>query len=1775
MGDAQPLRGESSDGGSRRRKRIHYGGKGRMGCHVGQKLNGGGSAAGRSRCSLPARFVGSLSCFGGFRKSGDRWFNRPLCQKLGLRRSRCYQETLWYFQPSRGVSAFVHECPLPGERRKLLACDPFQAIQLGRLRQGVPHRSYAQSNEEVDGRKWRDGRGRGGPSRRGGGSTSRFMGSCGERGEGAQTRRAAWRRPEAKGRQGCKPSRKIGRAAQATSWRSEGPWLKDDREGPRRFEETLGHGQRSDLGCERKKGAWTWDRWPGGRARSRGLGGPLRQVLGGLFTLSSGREAYYGDDFGGHSEELEEATFTQQATPQERRAPTREEPHEERWGPCEVVTTTAGSESPAVGGYKRFFFQQLAEAVSPSSCWQQPATCSREGASEGEEQGHWSRACQDPYQSYEVPETWTRCQEEEKEEEKAEAEERAWGGPLGIFEGISDLELLRRLGERAGELQRGGEEEQVRASAQAPGNASPRLGFADACGPCSLPSRPVIQGGVGQERHRRHDAGDQDCILLLSHPEASDGRQYSHYPGAPSLGECHRYASCRDSGFSGGPDGESFHGSASGLPGRGMECSSPHGASSPRGGLSCRHRRGARSPSSCPYGSPGAEPRELQLEGKQPQQRRTRKRKLARGLADRQQRTTGQGRQRTRKRKRMVEKPVNRGRCRGQQEEGEGAREVKRRVCTPLLALAAQEGSDFCEGSAVDNLRAPLGDLGPERAVSSPSLRDVVTGSSTFALLGVRVAWWFIAGVFSPCQDSFTDKWLWAVLRQTAAKIQSPRPKGATFPLRLGELNLLVDFLRSADLDLVSSAEVVERWKLDAWLFLSLVSLNALAGAVVVPRKGRWSKAELQAVNSLRSKIASRCQRDVANMAMAESMWQKDLGSKHVGYGGEEISTCQVLTWDQVLPSLPPPEHGASIETLDWVGPQTRSFLLNPEKLLKDVNQVELPRMPGKIHVDAGDKLRIAKELVRRRICDWIPLEKVYHVNSTPVLNGLFGVCKTTLLSDGRPILRLIMNLTGSNSTQLQLEGGCSSLPNITSWQSLVIEEGETLSLFQSDMSSAFYLFRLPSVWKPHLAFNVVVQGDTIFGESSQQFALCCNVIPMGWLNSVGIMQEISENLMKFGSLKLSHQIFRDRHLPPWLSDSLQTALDQDRTWYHVYLDNFAAGERLEVGDCNERGLQCHEAAERAWSWAGVVSSAKKRVSAERRITELGASVDGDHRTLGVGTDKLLKVAQATLWLLVQPFINRKHLQIIAGRWVFILQFRRPAMGYLDQTWKLIGGAERITEKLRNAVKGEMLHLLMASALLECNLGAKISEVVVATDASESAGAVGVARDLTPIGRDFLCSATRAEYDETETVIPVLLLSLFNGIGGAFRSYDLLGVAPMVRIAVEKDDGANRITSRRWPGTVLVKDVSDVTRELVREWSRKYLQIKEIHLWAGFPCTDLSKAKFGRLNLWGEQSSLFWHVPRITSLVREEFGENIVVKRVCENVASMDRSACEEISWELDSTPYLVDCVHAVPMRRPRYAWSTEKIEALCPDVHVVPRAYWNEVWAEAPYPDTADWLTEGHTWQGELEGAAFPTCMKSIPRKHPPPRPAGLDKCDWETVERWKSDEMRYPPYQYADKYLITTDTSWRLLSCKEKELLLGYGYDHTAVAWSASKIKQNKTGYFDAWHSYLGDSFSIYSFVLFALACCKAFLPVIPYQHLAKRMGVAPGFRMPLRLTAKLAQRLVYGSPESSLLDKSKTLSDLNRFLLRKTNHTGSDIRVISGDIYNSKAFPRIHCC
>ena len=1055
--------------------------------------------------------------------------------------------------------------------------------------------------------------------------------------------------------------------------------------------------------------------------------------------------------------------------------------------------------------------------------------------------------------------------------------------------------------------------------------------------------------------------------------------------------------------------------------------------------------------------------------------------------------------------------------------------------------------------------------------LSVACLKEAMGACTSFDQLGCMLAWLAVADAAHFRSDiilqEFGSLWLRDVAKTKSARKQR---KGVTFPLREGELSDLVQIFATKALAQMADAAFADTWSCKAWVYTMMCALNHLAGEKARLGPGRWSVSERRVVLSLESAVQRRNGRSVAHPT-SEMEWQKDVGSRQVGYSGEEQSVCHVLTWEQVEPALPPADHGGCIDTLNWVGPRTRDFLTSPKLLLKPQDDVVLPRMPGKIHIKEEDRMRIAHELVARNVCDWIPLEQVYSVKGTKVLNGLFGVAKPSSLSDGRVVLRLIMNLTGSNATQLQLEGGCSSLPSIASWQSIVIDDNQEIRIHQSDMCSAFYLFKLPAVWRGHLAFNIVVDGTEINCTAGRSYALCCNVIPMGWLNSVGVMQEISENLLSTRGLHSINQISRGRALPPWMNSILDEAGEQNCSWWHVYLDNYAGGERITPGDTAAGALQCHELVERAWESAGVVSSAKKRVTAAREATELGAEINGDHKTLGVSTGKLVKVIQATLWMLSRRFLNRKHAQILAGRWIFILQFRRPAMGYLQKTWKFIGSKTPLTAQLREIVKQEFLCLISVAPLLHCNLGAGVSDFVLCTDASESGGSVELGTELTKQGRDFVEAAEHQEKVRGAGVTPILIVSLFNGIGGAFRSYDMLGLEPMGRIAVDIDESANRVTSRRWPGCIMVKDIRSIDRTLVRSWSLKFLRVEEIHLWAGWPCVDLSSVKFGRANLEGPQSSLFWEIPRVRDLFAQEFGSSVVLRHVLENVASMDESAAREISEFMETWPYRVDCADAVPMRRPRFCWTSEDVSGCFHDIQVEKQRYWYQVTAKAEYPELNQWITPGYSWDGYASGAVLPTCLKSIPRRSPPERPAGLEKCNEATCRRWQEDSFRYPPYQYNEKFLFTTNSTWRLVNAEEKELLMGYGYKHTALAWSASRIKQNPVGFSDSRHKLLGDCFSVYSFILFAAACSKRFLPKLSYKHLAKRMGAAPGFRPVLKAQIPLTRSLAYGSfgHHSNLFNQGVQI--LNRFLLRKTNHTGSDIRVISGDVLNSRAFPR----
>lgn len=489
--------------------------------------------------------------------------------------------------------------------------------------------------------------------------------------------------------------------------------------------------------------------------------------------------------------------------------------------------------------------------------------------------------------------------------------------------------------------------------------------------------------------------------------------------------------------------------------------------------------------------------------------------------------------------------------------------------------------------------------------------------------------------------------------------------------------------------------------------------------------------------------------------------------------------------------------------------------------------------------------------------------------------------------------------------------------------------------------------------------------------------------------------------------------------MPRVLAETAEQSLREDRYFWQVYLDNFMGGDKRVHKDGEGIGAKVHETVEATWTKHGILSSEKKRVSDSLEVEELGALLQGEFGVLGGTPHRFCKLIQATLWMVGQKPLNKKLVQVVAGRWVHVLQFRRPAMSFLDKTWAFInkGG-----EELALATKREFLLLLGSIPLLHTFLGAEVDNKVWCSDASEKGGAVGFASLLTPRGKDFVMSSRMSLL--TLGTAPILVIGLFSGIGGTFRVYDLLDIVPRGSIGVDIHPPANRVVSRRWPNVTLLRDVKEITREDVRRWARDFHTVQEVHLWGGFPCRDLCGARAYRKNLMGSESSLFFEFLRIWELIEAEFDETVQVKIAAENVASMDEWAAEEISQWMGLQPYYLDPVQAAPLKRPRLCWTSEDVEGCLEGISVVENKRWSEIVAHGPYPTVDQWIAPGFSWPGESSAKAFPTCMRAVWKESPPPKPAGIHRADKDCCDRWALSGYIYPPYQFRSEFLL-----WKLV--------------------------------------------------------------------------------------------------------------------------------------------------
>lgn len=404
------------------------------------------------------------------------------------------------------------------------------------------------------------------------------------------------------------------------------------------------------------------------------------------------------------------------------------------------------------------------------------------------------------------------------------------------------------------------------------------------------------------------------------------------------------------------------------------------------------------------------------------------------------------------------------------------------------------------------------------------------------------------------------------------------------------------------------------------------------------------------------------------------------------------------------------------------------------------------------------------------------------------------------------------------------------------------LEEDEVVSLSSEDIRCFFYLFQVPKEWTPFLAFGKRVPPEMFPKDfPCEEAFLCARVLPMGFINSVGIAQHIHRNVIKNSLGKFTavlggeSEVRRDRPLP------------QGGDLFRIYLDNFdelqkvvkALAKKL-TGEVSPLAQEVRE----AYLAGGLPRHPKKSVSQQLEGEIQGAWMDGVRGMVLAKPSKIVRYIRLALEVLGAGKASQKELQVIGGGLVYVSMYRRLASGGLNHLWKMIMDLDKkpkgIRVSLRREVVLEVVRFLGLLPLMYMNFRLLFDSHVTASDASTTGGGVCVTHSLTPYGKLASEGLVRGNSYEDPHQCLILSVRLFDGISALRVALDGLQ-APMVgHVSVELQSEARRVVESCFPDTEFIEDINDVSEDVVKSWALKYGAAGLVLIGSGPPCQGVS-----------------------------------------------------------------------------------------------------------------------------------------------------------------------------------------------------------------------------------------------------------------------------------------------------------------------------------------------
>ena len=208
----------------------------------------------------------------------------------------------------------------------------------------------------------------------------------------------------------------------------------------------------------------------------------------------------------------------------------------------------------------------------------------------------------------------------------------------------------------------------------------------------------------------------------------------------------------------------------------------------------------------------------------------------------------------------------------------------------------------------------------------------------------------------------------------------------------------------------------------------------------------------------------------------------------------------------------------------------------------------------------------------------------------------------------------------------------------------------------------------------------------------------------------------------------------------------------------------------------------------------------------------------------------------------------------------------------------------------------------------------------------------------------------------------------------------------------EQDQFCLRVLRCQSPGSVVWKDIRAVRKRDIECFLDAYPNAQGVVAGGGSPCQGLSQLNAERLHLHFEdqRSNLFFELKRVFDLVEE-----ICKERGMWHLSFVENVVCDEadqsVFRKITGWPqYLLCSGDMSHVRRPRFFWINARL-GCCEDVLQVPGLEYTVVRGFGDKERVSCWVAPCWRWVSEDEPVALPTFTRSIPRRRPPFKPAGI----------------------------------------------------------------------------------------------------------------------------------------------------------------------------------------